>query len=205
MIILLPMSLQTTIITTSNKPMSPHTFSLQQELNAIIPNSISIPYSSSYPQNSILVKIVEHRGRPFILRITFSSEASPGFSNIEFNIIQYKSIKQMQRKPISSFLSPELVVSGFESETGEYIVDALMKLFPMVIGELSNRAVSFHAVNDFILFRTHRYKFKDSESVSFQDIGPHITLRLRKIIKDGEEKCFDYRKKLYNEDKNTVL
>lgn len=192
-----------TIITTSLNPKNKQTLTLQKELTAIIPHSISVDSLSPYPLHLFMIKIIEQRERPFIIRLS-SSESTVKLPTIELSIIQYKNLSQMHRKDISAFLCPELIVGGFSSLNGGIVVDWLMQIFPMDVEDLANRAVSFHAVNDFILFRTHRYRFKDSKSVDFQDVGPHLTLRLRKIIDGENETIFKYSKNEYKNN-NVVL
>lgn len=193
------------IITTTIKPNAPKTLMLANELSCIIPYSVFVGSEEEHPEHNIRLKVVEQHGMPHSIRIKRSETSTINLPEIELRIIEYKGNKEMRnRTELKSFLSPELVVGNFATEVGSIIVDWLMLLFPMDMDNLANRVVSFHPINDFILFRTHRYRFKNKEKVDFQDIGPHLTFRLRKIIYEDREEMMTYKKNKY-EGANIVL
>lgn len=186
------------LITTTSNAKEKETFTLLDELSQIIPNSIVSKSNEPKPNHNILFKINEQHNKPYSIYISSNTDEI-NLPSIEFSIIEYKDLQKLRNKSIlSSFMSPELVVNNFTTEIGAVVVDWLMLIFPMKIDNLANRVVSFHVVNDFILFRTHRYRFQDKENVDFQDIGPHITFRLRKIENGNDVRIIKYDKNDYS-------
>lgn len=187
------------LITTSLDAKSPKTLLLAEELTCIIPHSLFVKRGETFPEHNILIKIVEQHDMPHNVRIRSSETCKISLPEIELRIIEYKANKQMRnRSELKSFLSPELVIGNFATQNGSFVADWLIQIFPMDMDNLANRVVSFHPYNDFILFRTHRYRFKNNEKVDFQDIGPHLTFRLRKIIYEDREEKIEYKKNKYD-------
>ncbi|KAM0673754.1 Ribosome production factor 1 [Gurleya vavrai] len=81
-------------------------------------------------------------------------------------------------------------------------MNLLIDIFPQ--DNIGNRVVVFDAKCDFIFFRMYRYKFAELSKCNMQDVGPHLTLRLRKIIENGETQVIDYRRIEYK-DENVFL
>ncbi|KAM0687561.1 Ribosome production factor 1 [Conglomerata obtusa] len=176
------------LITTSKDAKSQKTLSLASELALCIPDSV---YKSSTHPHNIRIKIIEHHNRPLFISITRDQYT------LEFKIIEYKSLKDLRNKADpASHMAPELVVSNFNSEYGHAIVNMLIDIFPQE--NVGNRVVCFNASSDFIIFRMYRYRFGDATKVEMQDIGPHVTLRLRRIINDDKVEVIDYRRHDHN-------
>lgn len=168
-------------ITTSQDSTSSITKLLIQELTQIFPKTDS----------NITIKIIEQHNKPFAIRITGD------LPMIEFKIIEYKSMEQLRNKAeIGSIYPPELVVNNFNSQIGQLVVDWLMVLFPFK--DTGNRTVSFVNCNDYIFMRLNRYRFRNLEEMDMQDVGPHLTLRLRRYECDGEIKNIKYGREKLN-------
>lgn len=160
------------VITTSKDAEGTQSKELCEELEMIIPDSQYFPCNEEFPEHTMVVKVVENRSQPLYIRMTDSS------GEVEFKIVSYKSKKHLKNRAHILADSPQLVANNFTSALGDQVVDWLVKLFPARIE--GRQVASFHCHNDFIFFRLHRYIFTD-DRVNFQDIGPHLTLRLRRL------------------------
>jgi ribosome production factor 1 len=173
------------VITTTKNPINKETINLCEELEKIIPHSIFIKRGEEIPKSKILIKIHEERGNLIYMRIMKDDD------ELKFGIIEYKSLKVLRLKGRIIQGYPELVVSNMDTEAGSKVVEWFMEIFPHK--RYSGRqVVSFVCYNDYIFFRMHRYIFRDGEKADFQEIGPHLTLRLKKIVENGVCESFKY-------------
>lgn len=173
------------IITTSRDPEGEASIELCKELEEIIPYSQYFASHQERPEHSLLVKVIENAKMPLYIRITDTS-----CNEVEFKIINYKSKKYLRNKAVITPDIPQLIVYNFSTSLGAQIVNWLAKLFPSRIE--GRQVASFHCKNDFIFFRFHRYIFRENK-VDLQDIGPHLTLRLKKLRNDTEV-IYEYKK-----------
>lgn len=188
------MNIKNCIITTSKDAANKNTFLLIDELQKIIPDSV---HANNEVNHNIKIKIIEHNNKPFFIQITQNQVM------LEFKIIEYRSMNDLRNKADpSSYFSPELIVSNFNTETGNIVFNMLIDLFPQE--NVGNRIVNFSAKNDFIFFRMYRVQFGTNGQVEMQDVGPHLTLRLRKIEDNNGCRFIDYRKVDYK-DANEIL
>lgn len=173
------------IITTSKNPEGETCIELCKELEMMIPYSQYFPSDQERPEHSLLVKVVENAKMPLYIRITDMCG-----NEVEFKIINYKSKKYLRNKSVITPDIPQLIVHNFNTPLGDQVVNWLAKLFPLRIE--GRQVASFHCKNDFIFFRYHRYIFRENK-VDLQDIGPHLTLRLKKL-RNETEVIYEYKK-----------
>ncbi|EJW01756.1 hypothetical protein EDEG_03723 [Edhazardia aedis USNM 41457] len=207
------------LVTTSKEASNKKTLTLVSELSKIIPNSTVNPRD---PHN-VVVKVIEQKGNPFSIQISANKNVSAEFctnsigdiinnsdveenrSYVEFRIVEYRSMQQLNNKADpSSHLYPELVFNNFTTDLSSKIFEYISLVFPIVSTNLGNRVASFVAKNDFIYFRLYRYVFESRDNVQFQDVGPHLTLRLRKVVDKDGVNILNYSKLVY-EGNNIVL
>lgn len=173
------------VVTTSRNPEGEASIELCKELEEIIPYSQYFPSHQERPEHTLLVKVVENAKMPLYIRVTDTCG-----NEVEFKIINYKSKKYLRNKSIITPDVPQLVVHNFNTSLGDQVVNWLARLFPSRIE--GRQVVSFHCKNDFIFFRYHRYIFRENR-VDFQDIGPHMTLRLKRL-RSNTEIIYEYKK-----------
>ena len=172
------------LITTSKNPEGTECIELCRELELTIPRSCYVPASEAFPEHSAVVKVVENASAPFCIRVTDAC------GEVEFKVISYRSKKSLRNRTAILPDGTELVVHNFCSKVGEEVVDRLSRLFPLSTG--NRQVASFQCMNDFIFFRLYRYIFQEG-SIDFQDIGPHLTLRLKRLSTETET-IYEYRK-----------
>ena len=84
---------------------------------------------------------------------------------------------------------PELILNNFDSKVGVRVGRMLASLFPQQPEFRGRRVVTFHNQRDFIFFRHHRYLFTEEyDGVNMQEIGPKMTLKLKKLYSGDKEK-----------------
>ncbi|KAM0676627.1 Ribosome production factor 1 [Binucleata daphniae] len=187
------MNIKNVAITTSKDSKSEKTMLLVEELQKIIPDSIV----GKEIEHKINIKVIEHNNKPLFIQITQNKMM------LEFKIIEYKSMKDLRNKADpSSYFFPELIANNFNNKDGDLVFNLLIDLFPQ--NNVGNRIVNFSAKNDFIFFRMYRVQFGTNGQIDMQDVGPHITLRLRKVQDSNGCRFIDYRKVDYK-DANEVL
>lgn len=173
------------VITTTKDSKGKLCISLCNELEKMIPYSQYIACDDELPNHTVKIKVVEHNETPRYIRITDE------FGEIEFKIINYKSKQQMNNRGIITDDIPQLVIENFKTELGTQVAGWLEKLFPIKVE--GRQVATFVCCNDFIHFRFYRYIFKENK-VDFQDIGPHVTMLLKKIMKKDGEIVYEYKK-----------
>lgn len=152
--------------------------------------SLIIPYTFiSEEKTELRIEIIEYNHlRPHKLVIKDTE------GEIEFKIVEYFSKKKLRNNSIITEDSPQLIVNNFNTQLGSAVVNWFEKIFPCKIE--GRQIVTFQCKNDFIFFRMYRYIFRE-EKVDFQDIGPHLCLRLVKIRNKEEETVIKkYEKKI---------
>lgn len=169
-------------------PENPHpaTADLLSELLMVIPNSTTIKESKT----DMTIKIHQDVGPQFLIFATANSQ-------FVFKIIEYRSRKSLG---ISSEIKKEnhqLVLSHFNTEIGLKVADMLMGVFPINLE--SNQVVNFSVHRDFIFFRMYRFTVKEKGPI-FEKLGPHLTLRLWRIVEtnDSEKVVYNYQKYIKN-------
>lgn len=164
------------------------TISLSRELLDIIPNSFMVERDDS---SEIKIKILEDVGPQWI--VLKNSKVQ-----LVLKIVGYKSREYLRTKyPISNDHPPQLVVSNFSTDVGMRVVELLMKMFPF--DGKSRQVANFAVQGDFMYFRLYKYCFGEKGPI-MEDIGPHLTLRLWRMIEydDGKKKVRDFRKFVKN-------
>ncbi|RVD93149.1 brix domain-containing protein [Tubulinosema ratisbonensis] len=147
---------------------------LAKELSTIIPYTFI-----SEEKTDLNIQIIEYNNiRPYKLIIKDLE------GEIEFKIVEYLSKKKLNNNLIITEDSPQLIVNNFSTSLGGSVVNWLEKLFPCKIE--GRQVVTFQCQNDFIFFRMYRYIFRN-EKIDFQNIGPHLCLRLVKLKNKEEE------------------
>jgi rRNA maturation protein Rpf1 len=177
------------VITTTKNPKGKEVQTLIKELNEIIPRSVVLKRDEDIPSHALLIKIVEENSKPYSIRIKRMND------ELEFGVVEYKSKESMGLRGSILGCEPELIVSNMDSLIGSKVVEWLMGIFPCRGGFSGRQTVSFVNCNDYIFFRMHRYMFKNKSNVVFQEIGPHLTLRLKKIAENGNVQNFHYEHK----------
>ncbi|ADM12683.1 U3 small nucleolar ribonucleoprotein [Encephalitozoon intestinalis ATCC 50506] len=171
-------------------PHNPHkdTTALQKELLDIIPNS----YGGDPDERSeVIIRIVEDVGPQWIV---FKDEKI----QLVLKIVQYKSRDYLRvSKPISKDHPPQLIVNNFTTDIGMQVVEFLAGMFPF--HPSSRQVVNFTVQGDFIYFRLYRYCFGEKSPI-MENVGPHLTLRLWKIIEysGNEKKVMNFKKFIKN-------
>ncbi|AFM99456.1 brix domain-containing protein [Encephalitozoon hellem ATCC 50504] len=171
-------------------PDNPHkdTTVLLKEFLDIIPDSHA---GSTDEEPEISIKIVEDVGPQWIV-----------FKNsqlqIVLKIIQYKSRDFLRvSKPISKDHPPQLIVNNFTTDIGMKIVEFLASMFPFSQG--SRQVANFTVQGDFIYFRLYKYCFGEKSPI-MENVGPHLTLRLWRMIEynGNEKKVMNFKKFIKN-------
>lgn len=124
-------------------------------------------------------------------------------TNVEFQ-------KDIKNHGLATEHVPELILNNFDSKVGVRVGRLLASLFPQNPEFKGRRVVTFHNQRDFIFFRHHRYIFREGfEGVDMQEIGPKMTLRLKKLYSGDSEKVggveFSNEDKMYVDRKAAYL
>lgn len=173
-------------------PEKPHpkTKELLSELLMIIPNSIEYSQNTEINPDSTVVKIHEDIGPQFII---FTNKTN----QFVFKIIEYRSRSSMGITSEIKKENSQLVLSHFNTELGLKVADFFMSVFPINLE--SNQAINFTVHKDFIFFRMYRFCVTEKGPI-FEKLGPHLTLRLWRIVDicDNEKKIYKYEKYIKN-------
>jgi ribosome production factor 1 len=101
-----------------------------------------------------------------------------------FKVTSVEFQKDIERHGLATEHVPELILNNFDSKVGVRVGRLLASLFPQEPEFRGRRVVTFHNQRDFIFFRHHRYIFEEGfEGINMQEIGPRMTLRLKKFYK----------------------
>ncbi|OXV07428.1 hypothetical protein Egran_04807 [Elaphomyces granulatus] len=122
---------------------------------------------------------------------------------------------------------PELILNNFSTTLGQFVATVFQGLFPTQPEVVGRQVVTIHNQRDYMFLRRHRYMFGDKRptersitgvdgrpiagvedlKVRLQEIGPRLTLRLRRVEKgiqrSSEGQIWEWKPKL--EKKRTVF
>ncbi|KAK0629762.1 anticodon-binding protein [Bombardia bombarda] len=153
---------------------------------------------------NVLIVVGEDQKRPCQLSVIHlnSEEAAPG-PTLTYTIRGYQPGKALLGHGNPTNHYPELLLNGFKTPLGLLAAKSMYTLFPAK-PELSGRqVVTLHNQRDYIFFRRHRYIFREARSTEknvtgadgaemkglqgiragLQEIGPRMTLKLRRVDK----------------------
>ncbi|KAL2263878.1 hypothetical protein VTK26DRAFT_4555 [Humicola hyalothermophila] len=151
-----------------------------------------------------LLVVHEDQKRPSQLSVChLNGEDAPPGPTLTYTIRNYQPGKAIPGHGNATNHYPELLLNGFKTPLGLLAAKSMHTLFPAK-PELSGRqVVTLHNQRDYIFFRRHRYIFrearpteknvvgadgKEMEGVKgiragLQEIGPRMTLKLRRVDK----------------------
>lgn len=165
-----------------------NTTSLMEELKLIIPNS---EFESENTSGDVQIEIVKDVGPQFIVFRTKEAQ-------LVLKIIEYRPTISLRTAVSITSDFPQLVVSNFKTELGSKVVEFISQLFPFSAD--SRQVVNFTVEGDFIYLRMYKYSFGEKRPI-MQKVGPHLTLRLWRLIEyneEGEKKVLDFKKFVKN-------
>ncbi|KAM0671843.1 brix domain-containing protein [Ordospora colligata] len=175
------------------KIMHKETEALAEELMCIFPSECSSAADESDDSNDIdlRIRIVQDIKPQWILLKNARME-------LVFKIIHYKSRTYMGVcKPISKTDPPQLVVNNFTTDVGMKVAEFLMEMFPFA--QESRQVANFTVEGDFLYFRLYKYCFGEKGPI-LENVGPHLTLRLWKLVEygEGQKKVMNFKKFIKN-------
>jgi len=94
-----------------------------------------------------------------------------------------KRKKQLRRHGNATSHKPEVILNNFNTRLGHSVGRMFAALFPYDPQFRGRNVVTFHNQRDFIFLRRHRYVFKNNKKVGLQELGPRLTLKLRRLQK----------------------
>lgn len=149
-------------ITTSKDITNKRTTLLQSELSKVFNFTLNSSHS---------IKITEQLSQPYTL-----SFITPN-TTIEYSIIRYRSMQELRIKTDpTSLYHPQIYIKTENENISEF-----MNNFFDVKQE-GNKIISFIEDNGFVFFRVYRFDVVRNEVM---DCGPHLTLKLRRIVENG--------------------
>ncbi|KAK1756070.1 ribosome production factor 1 [Echria macrotheca] len=151
-----------------------------------------------------LVVISEDRKRPYQLNIIHlnSQDAPPG-PTLTYSIRGYQPGKTLIGHGNATNHYPELLLNGFKTPLGLLVAKSMHTLFPAQPELVGRQVVTLHNQRDYIFVRRHRYVFREARPTEknvvdadgkemagvqgiragLQEIGPRMTLKLRRVDK----------------------
>lgn len=176
------------LMTTAEKP-TRHIFELMKEIKTMIPNAFY------YPRRDFALKDICKfaSNRDYTTLLVFRERLKKPWQMIAVNLpygptaiyrmSSVKLSKDIFHHGVPTDHYPELILNGFNTTLGRRVGRFLGSMFPVSPEFKGRQAVTFHNARDFIFVRRHRYIFNDEgEQVDLQEIGPRMTLRLKKLI-----------------------
>ncbi|KAK3333636.1 anticodon-binding protein [Cercophora scortea] len=153
---------------------------------------------------TVLFVIGEDQKRPCQLTVVHlnGEDVAPG-PTLTYTIRGYQPSKSLLGHGNPTNHYPELLLNGFKTPLGLLAAKSMYTLFP-ANPELSGRqVVTLHNQRDYIFFRRHRYIFREARKTEknvttadgsemkglegiragLQEIGPRMTLKLRRVDK----------------------
>lgn len=175
------------ILITTNKKSSLETRKLLDELVNVMPNSEYIKRGkvdmkqlvkeSNDKEYTHVVVINEDMKKPNSIVVCHLPEGPTA----TFRLTSVKLKKQLKRHGNATRHRPEVILNNFKTRLGHSVGRMLGSLFHMDPEFRGRNVVTFHNQRDFIFLRRHRYIFKNSEKVGLQELGPRLTLKLRRF------------------------
>jgi ribosome production factor 1 len=151
-----------------------------------------------YPRDTMTLEAVYHYARTLnythVLVVRFSHGWELLVRHLEgalavFKVTSVEFQGDIKRHGVATDHVPELILNNFDSKVGVRVGRLLASLFPQQPEFRGRRVVTFHNQRDFIFFRHHRYIFQEGfEGVNMQEIGPRMTLRLKKLYSGDKVK-----------------
>ncbi|KAL2015510.1 hypothetical protein VTK56DRAFT_5348 [Thermocarpiscus australiensis] len=151
-----------------------------------------------------LIVVHEDQKRPSQLSVChLNGEDAPPGPTLTYTIRNYLPGKSVPGHGNATNHYPELLLNGFKTPLGLLAAKSMYTLFP-ARPELSGRqVVTLHNQRDYIFFRRHRYIFREARPTEknvvgpdgkemagvqgiragLQEIGPRMTLKLRRVDK----------------------
>ncbi|RPA73857.1 Brix-domain-containing protein [Ascobolus immersus RN42] len=159
-----------------------------------------------------LVVINDHHKKPQALTIVVLPEG-PTF---HFSVSNFVPRKKISNHGNPTDHMPELNLHGFSTPLGKTVSSMFSSMFPQAPEYQGRQVVTLHNQRDFIFFRRHRYVFRESKGkekavgygldtedknkdktpmdiavegikVGLQEIGPQLTLKLRRLERGLKE------------------
>jgi ribosome production factor 1 len=180
-------------------PRSAHRFSHDYSVKEIA------KFASNRGFTSMAV-LLEDLKRPYGLDVMIL----PSGPTVHFSIKTWIDGKVLPGHGRATNHHPELLLNNFVTPLGEFVGGIFQRLFPARPELAGRQVVTVHNQRDYIFLRRHRYVFRDKRptehssqgtdgkplkgvedlKVGLQEIGPRLTLKLRKIdqgIQTGHE------------------
>lgn len=175
------------ILITTNKKSSLETRKLLDELVNVMPNSEYVKRGKVDMKD--LVKSATEREYTDVIVINEDMKKPnsvivchlPDGPTATFRLTSVKLKKQLKRHGNATTHRPEVVLNNFKTRLGHTVGRMLGSLFHFDPQFRGRNVVTFHNQRDFIFFRRHRYMFKNDKRVGLQELGPRLTLKLRRV------------------------
>ncbi|KAK5663942.1 hypothetical protein OQA88_154 [Cercophora sp. LCS_1] len=151
-----------------------------------------------------LVVISEDLKRPYSMSICHlnSEDAAPG-PTLTYSIRGYMPSKSLLGHGNPTNHYPELLLNNFKTPLGLLVAKSMNTLFPARPELAGRQVVTLHNQRDYIFVRRHRYVFREARATEknvvdaegkemkgmqgiragLQEIGPRMTLKLRRVDK----------------------
>ncbi|KAI5790285.1 anticodon-binding protein [Geopyxis carbonaria] len=137
----------------------------------------------------------------------------PSGPSFRFSLSNYVPAKRISGHGRPTSHVPELILNNFLTPLGRNTAGLFQSLFPQLPEFKGRQVVTLHNQRDFIFFRRHRYVFRDKKErekevgfgldttradggkgmeglgvkVGLQELGPRMTLKLRRVQKGVQE------------------
>lgn len=177
------------ILLTTNKKSSLETRKILDELVDMIPNSEYIKRGKVDMKQLVeqavgqeytdIVVINEDMKKPNSIIVCHL----PDGPTATFRMTSVKRKKQLKRHGNATSHKPEVILNNFNTRLGHSVGRMFAALFPYDPQFRGRNVVTFHNQRDFIFLRRHRYIFKNNKKVGLQELGPRLTLKLRRLQK----------------------
>lgn len=177
------------ILITTNKKSSLETRKLLDELVNVMPNSEYVKRGKVDMKNLVKEAVEKQYSHIVVLNEDLKKPNSIVVSHLPegptatFRLTSVKLKKQLKRHGNATNHRPEVILNNFKTRLGHSVGRMLGSLFHMDPEFRGRNVVTFHNQRDFIFFRRHRYVFKKNAKVGLQELGPRLTLKLRRLQK----------------------
>ncbi|KAK0710940.1 anticodon-binding protein [Lasiosphaeris hirsuta] len=151
-----------------------------------------------------LVVVIEDEKRPYTMSIIhLNSEEAPAGPTMTYSIRGYQPGKTLLGHGNATNHYPELLLNNFKTSLGLLAAKSMQTLFPAQPEITGRQVVTLHNQRDYIFVRRHRYVFREARPTEknvvtadgkemagmqgiragLQEIGPRMTLKLRRVDK----------------------
>ncbi|KAK0753310.1 anticodon-binding protein [Schizothecium vesticola] len=151
-----------------------------------------------------LVVIMEDLKKPYSLSVVhLNSEDAPAGPTLTYSVRGYMPGKALLGHGNATNHYPELLLTNFKTSLGLLVAKSMNTLYPAKPELAGRQVVTWHNQRDYIFVRRHRYVFREARTTEknvadadgkemkgvegiragLQEIGPRMTLKLRRVDK----------------------